>query len=231
MGPLHLAFFLSGIAGLIYQVTWVRQFGNVFGNTVHSASIVVAVFMLGLGAGGYLAGAWTDRHVGREPGRLVRLYAYAEALLACLGLALSLVLPHLAVLVAGWSHYVAGTDGWLELSAGSYAVRVALAIGLLAPVTLTMGATLTLLIRALLPTLEHAGWTVARLYGVNTAGAAAGALLTDFALVRMAGLQAAQLMAVGLNLAAAALAWSALRVVRVSSDGTAREPAATDPPA
>ncbi|HEV8395083.1 MAG TPA: fused MFS/spermidine synthase [Vicinamibacterales bacterium] len=224
------AFFLSGISGLVYQVTWVRQFGNVFGNTVHSASIVVAVFMLGLGAGGYLAGAWTDRHVGRESGRLVRLYAWAEALLACLGLALSLVLPHLAALVAGWSHYVAGTDGWLELSAASYAVRVALAIGLLAPVTLTMGATLTLLIRALLPTLEHAGWTVARLYGANTAGAAAGALLTDFALVRMAGFQAAQLTAVVLNLVAAGLAWSALRLVRVPDDGAAREPAATDPP-
>ena len=94
MGSLLLAaFFLSGISGLIYQVTWVRQFGNVFGNTVHSASIVVAVFMLGLGAGGYCAGAWADRRAGAAPRRLVRLYAYAEGVLACLGLALSLVLP------------------------------------------------------------------------------------------------------------------------------------------
>ena len=100
MGPLHLAFFLSGIAGLIYQVTWVRQFGNVFGNTVHSASIVVAVFMLGLGAGGYLAGVWADRHGEPGPARLVRLYAYAEVVLACLGLVLSLVLLLLILLIA-----------------------------------------------------------------------------------------------------------------------------------
>ena len=26
----HLLFFLSGISGLVYQVVWVRLFGNVF---------------------------------------------------------------------------------------------------------------------------------------------------------------------------------------------------------
>src|SRR5215475_11012917 len=114
MGPfLLLAFFLSGISGLIYQVTWVRQFGNVFGNTVHSASIVVAVFMLGLGGGGFLAGVWADRHGGRAT---VRVYACAEGLLACLALALSLALPHLAAMVAGWSHYVPAANGWYALS-------------------------------------------------------------------------------------------------------------------
>jgi predicted membrane-bound spermidine synthase len=69
---LHAAFFLSGAAGLIYQVTWVRQFGNVFGNTMHSASIVVAVFMLGLGVGSYLAGVWADRQADRGHVCLIR---------------------------------------------------------------------------------------------------------------------------------------------------------------
>ena len=56
IGILYLCFFLSGISGLIYQVVWVRMFGNLFGNTVYSASMVVAVFMLGLGAGSYVVG-------------------------------------------------------------------------------------------------------------------------------------------------------------------------------
>ena len=43
----YLLFVCSGLSGLIYQVVWVRVFGNVFGNTVYSASLVVAVFMLG----------------------------------------------------------------------------------------------------------------------------------------------------------------------------------------
>ena len=58
---LYLCFFCSGLSGLIYQVVWVRMFGNVFGNTIYSASIVVAVFMLGLGVGSYAVGRWADR--------------------------------------------------------------------------------------------------------------------------------------------------------------------------
>ena len=54
--PVYPLFLLSGASGLIYQVIWVREFGNVFGNTIHSASLVIAVFMVGLGAGSYLAG-------------------------------------------------------------------------------------------------------------------------------------------------------------------------------
>ena len=60
-GLLYLLFFCSGLSGLIYQVVWVRVFGNVFGNTVYSTSLVVAVFMLGLGVGSYVTGAWADR--------------------------------------------------------------------------------------------------------------------------------------------------------------------------
>src|SRR6266404_3568500 len=58
---ISLLFFVSGLSGLIYQVVWVREFGNVFGNTVYSASLVVAVLMLGLGVGSDLVGRWADR--------------------------------------------------------------------------------------------------------------------------------------------------------------------------
>jgi len=204
---LYAAFFLSGASGLIYQVTWVRQFGNVFGNTIHSAALVVAVFMLGLGAGAYAAGRWADRRVDDDPRALLRAYVLAEVLLAALGVGLSLLLPHLAASVARWSQYTIGLDGWHELSAISYGVRAATAVVLLAPITLVMGATLTLLIRHLVRFDLAAGHVrIARLYGANTVGAAAGALLTDFVLVRVAGLQGAQFTAAGLNLVAAALA-------------------------
>ena len=220
------AFFLSGAAGLIYQVTWVRQFGNVFGNTIHSASIVVAVFMLGLGAGSYLAGVWADaQHARGGAARLVRSYAWAEAALAVLGLALSLLLPQLADTVAAWSRYSVGAGGWFELTAGSYAMRVAIAVGLLAPITFMMGATLTLLVRAFVQSDVHAsGWHIGRLYAANTAGAAVGALLTDFLLVRLAGLQASQFAAVALNVVAAGLALFSLRLASVPRAAAANEP-------
>ena len=70
--------FLSGVSGLIYQVVWVREFGNVFGNTVYSTSLVVAIFMLGLGAGSYLVGVWADRRYERAPESLLRAYGYVQ---------------------------------------------------------------------------------------------------------------------------------------------------------
>ena len=92
---LYFLFFCSGLSGLIYQVVWVRVFGNVFGNTVYSASVVVAVFMLGLGAGSYIAGRWSDRRYVENPELPLRAYGYFELTIAAMGAAIALILPHL----------------------------------------------------------------------------------------------------------------------------------------
>ena len=103
---LYFLFFCSGLSGLIYQVVWVREFGNVFGNTIYSASLVVAMFMLGLGVGSYVAGVWADRRYARAPESLLRAYGVVELLVAALGLSISLVLPGLNALSAISSSYV-----------------------------------------------------------------------------------------------------------------------------
>ena len=202
-GLLYLLFFCSGISGLIYQVVWVRVFGNVFGNTVYSASIVVAVFMLGLGAGGYLVGAWADRRYAVQSESLLRAYGYVEVLIGALGLGVSALLPHLGQVVAFLSAYSQGPAGWYVVSTPSYLARIGIAVILLMPITLLMGGTLTLLIRHLVRSdLSVSGSRVAAIYAVNTAGAAVGCFLTDFALVPGIGLQRTQLVAVLLNVIA-----------------------------
>ena len=75
---LYLLFFGSGASSLIYEVVWVRVFANVFGNTIYSASIVTAVFMLGLGIGGYVAGAWADRRYASRPESMLRVFGSFE---------------------------------------------------------------------------------------------------------------------------------------------------------
>src|SRR3989442_1499489 len=90
---LHLIFFLSGASGLIYQVVWVREFGNVFGNTIYSAALVIAVFMCGLGAGSYLAGRWADRRYAARTGSLVIAYGRVELAIGALSFLVSLLLP------------------------------------------------------------------------------------------------------------------------------------------
>lgn len=164
---LYIAFFLSGLSGLIYQVVWVRFFGNAFGNTVQSAALVTSVFMLGLGIGSLAAGAWIDRRQSAKTPLVA--YAIAEALIAGWGLALAALLPRLGDLAAMTASYSVGADGWHHVSAGSYVSIALLAVVLLLPVTTVMGGTLTLLIRHVLQSdLSNSGWRVGLLYGVNT---------------------------------------------------------------
>ena len=223
---IYLLFLLSGASGLIYEVVWVREFGNVFGNTVYSASLVVAVFMLGLGFGAYLAGRWVDRRYPSAPSAPLRAYGCCELAIGGMGVLIALTLPRLGALSALVSSYTQGANGWYYLSSGSYVARYAVAVLLLAPITLLMGATLTLLIRHLIRRdIALAGWKTGALYGVNTAGAAAGAFFTDYALIPSIGLQATQLLAVFLNLIAALGALRlASRLTPVADTPGPREP-------
>ena len=224
---IYLLFFLSGLSGLVYQVVWVRVFGNVFGNTIHSASLVVAVFMLGLGVGSYVVGAWADRRYVNRPDSLLRSYGNFEMAIAVMGLAIAIALPHLGTVSALASSYVREPNGWYGLSSMSYLGRAAITVVLLTPITIVMGGTLTLLIRHLVRSdPEVDGWRIAVLYGINTAGAAAGSILTDFYFVPAAGLWTTQMVAVCLNVLAGIGAWylarqrKVTRAVRVKPDTT-----------
>jgi spermidine synthase len=53
---LLIAFRLSGAAGLIYELGWIRMFSLVMGSTTHSFEIMLSAFILGLAIG-----AWSIR--------------------------------------------------------------------------------------------------------------------------------------------------------------------------
>lgn len=202
---IHIAFFLSGFAGLVYQIVWVRFFGNALGNTLPSASIITGIFMLGLGVGSWVAGRWIDENEDRiSP---AKAYAVAEGLIAVIGLALAALLPNLDVLAGAITVYTEGANGWQEVSTLSHVALGLVAVITLLPATLLMGATLSLLIRHVLrDNVDDAGWQVAALYGANTGGAALGAFATDAALVPVFGLFATAGLAALANLIAALVA-------------------------
>src|SRR5262252_7752424 len=57
---LFLLFFCSGFCSLLYQVVWVRMAFAHFGVITPVLSVVLSVFMLGLGVGSWLAGKWVQ---------------------------------------------------------------------------------------------------------------------------------------------------------------------------
>ena len=217
-----LLFFLSGVSGLIYQVVWVRQFGNLFGNTVFAASLVIAVFMFGLGLGSYAAGVWADRRYVARPYAAVRAFAFSELAIGAMGLALLLGLERLDDFPA-W--YTRDAAGWFVPAWSSHAAQYALAIALLGPPSVLMGGTLTLLIRHLVRhDVTAAGWKIGALYGMNTAGAAVGCFLTDYALIPQLGLRLTEALAVSLNLVVGSCALFVVhRRIRAAAGSPRRE--------
>ncbi len=210
--PILVVFFLSGVSGLVYQVLWVRQFGNVFGHTVPSATIVTSVFMGGLGTGSWVLGRVADRRHARDPRWALGAYGRAELGIAVLGLLLALLLPRILSFSSWFGGYTTDAHGWHSPSALAQCAKFALTIASVLPPSFLMGGTLTLLIRYVVGSeLGATARTVGALYGANTAGAAVGAFMSDAWLVPFFGVFGAQLFAVALNAAAGFVAMMILR--------------------
>lgn len=188
---LGLCFFFSGFTGLLYEMVWLRQFGEVFGNTTYSISAVVAAFMGGLGLGGYFAGRWIE---GKDEAPLY--YGILEVLIGGYALALPSLLG-LVERMYPWLYQTAGgAQGPLVV------IKIIGAFLLLGAPTLCMGASLPLMTRfftRLCNEGENYGGVVSRLYGLNTAGAVFGTLITGFIFVRALGVETTTRMGVVLN--------------------------------
>ncbi len=215
IGAVCFVFFVSGMSGLMYQVLWVREFGQIFGNTVQSAALITGVFMAGLGAGSYLAGNFIDRRTQRDTSAGLRYYAYSELLIGLLGFSVSLIVPRIESLSPWISDYRLNHLGWYALSTSSHFFQYVVAGLLLGPIAALMGATLTFLIRFVLSrSVESAGWKIGLLYGTNTLGAAVGCGMVDLWAVPALGLMRTKMVAVALNLLAAIGALVLLKAVR-----------------
>src|SRR5579862_9873980 len=77
---LLVCFFLSGAAGLIYQVVWSKALGLVFGHTAYAVATVLAVFMGGLASGSAWLGPWSERK-----GNPIAIYGWIELGVAATG--------------------------------------------------------------------------------------------------------------------------------------------------
>jgi predicted membrane-bound spermidine synthase len=87
---LALIFFLSGASALIFESLWFRLAGLPLGNSVWSASLVLAAFMGGLALGNGLVARFHGRVL--QP---VRIYAVLEFAIGIGGIAVVLLLPRL----------------------------------------------------------------------------------------------------------------------------------------
>ena len=182
----YLVFFLGGMPALIYQVAWQRVLTLYFGVDIYSTSVTVATFMLGLGVGSICGGWLADRIV-----RPAVYYAGLEVLMGAFGI----VSIPLFAQIGQW------------LAGGSLMIVIAADFALLLLPTTLMGMTLPLMCRVVIGHDGLIGRHLAWLYGVNTLGAATGALLSSYVLIGLFGLDGGTRFAAALNLGLAAIAY------------------------
>lgn len=188
-----VCFFLSGVTALIYEVLWTRMIVTVIGGAPFAVSAILTVTMAGLGLGSHLAGRWADRI--SPPSGLVRLYGLLEI---AIGVS-CLLLPHLLGALRPLCSVLYNSlfGHFLAYNALTFLVCAAL---LIVP-AVCMGATLPLLSRFSVSRLSHLGGHVGGLYGLNTLGAALGALVCGFWLIELLGVRGTLALAVAANVA------------------------------
>lgn len=205
MRILWTAFFLSGVAGLSYELTWVRLLGHVLGGATAAVSATVAVFFAGMALG-----SWVGGRVMAGRRRPALAYAAIEAAIGVVALLLPGAFAVLEqVLVA-------------RPAAPSLAEPLlASAVVLLVPAAL-LGATFP----GMVATVRHAvGPTrgTALPYGLNTLGAVLGCLLVSLWWLPSLGVQHTTMVLAGLNLGIASLVVLAHRLGRLPAPTTADE--------
>jgi predicted membrane-bound spermidine synthase len=210
-----LAFFLSGAAALVYQVSWQRILALHTGVGVQSVATITAAVMAGLGIGHHWGGLSSAR-VGALGA--LRRFALLELLIGVFGL-LSCPLFY---------DLLYREVEWRQTSPAQVAGFHFLAVAL--PTTL-MGMSLPFLARAMVHDLSRAARSIGMLYGINVLGAAVGALLTPWVLIRLWGIRGAVAAAAGLNLAAGFGALLLSRAAAAPPPAEAAAPRRADPEA
>jgi spermidine synthase len=209
LAPIFAVAALSGFTALGAEVVWARQLSLLFGASVYTFSLILAVFLGGLAIGGSL-GARAAR---RSTDAALVLGRVQLALAAAIAAGAWLIV-HALPLWQPTRSFLPAVHASPPLTFGFDALRCAVAM---LPATVLWGASFPLTVAA-----ARGGQSVASINALNTAGALAGAIAVTLAAIPMSGSQRAQQLLVLLAALSGAIVLigrkrSALSVLSVSS--------------
>jgi spermidine synthase len=200
LSSVHIVVLLSGFCALGGEVVWTRMLALLLGATVYTFTIILAVVLAGIGAGG-AAGSL-----------LVRL---SPATRRNLGIVQLLLVP------AGlWASYLVNvslpywpiTPGLSPSPWTTFQLDLLRCLWALFPAAVLWGASIPLALATTRPSTVPADRFTASVYAANTLGAILGALVFTFLLMPFAGSRVAQQAMLWGSLAAAAFSfWPLLK--------------------
>lgn len=183
-----ILFLFSGLISLVFQVSWLKMLVPIFGNTIWAVGTLLTAFMAGLALGSLLFGRIADR-----TGSPLRIYGLLEGFIGVYGVLTLVIFSKLHLLYIP----LYGMSGGDNLLMGM--IKFVMALIILLPPTICMGATLPLLARQFTPDSESAGTGIGFLYTINTFGAVLGTFISGFFLIPMTGLQNTVIIAAVVN--------------------------------
>ncbi len=184
--PIYVAIALSGLCALGGEVVWTRLLSLLLGTTVYTFSIILAVYLMGLGIGSSLGAsiARSSPHPRRDLGVCQVLLALAVAWAAFM---LSRSLPYWPVAPS------LTRDPWI-----GFQLDIVRCLWTLLPATVLWGASFPLALAAAARG-QDPGRLVGGVYAANTVGAIVGAIGFSFFVIPSVGTQVAQQMLVALS--------------------------------
>jgi spermidine synthase len=182
------------------------------GHTIAAASTVVAAFMGGLAAGGFVAGRFASRLTHKQS---LQAYVALEAFVAIMALLVPFAFTAFMPLLA-WA-YRDGIPGALFP-----AVRVIGCLLVIVVPAAALGATFPIAVRWFVRDANQVGRTGGALYAANALGAAMGAVLAGFVLIPWIGMSGTTLVGIAAAGAAIAAVLAILRITRPRTTCSAR---------
>ena len=204
---IYAAIALSGLTALAAQVIWSRILSLLYGGTVYTFSLILAVFLLGLGIGSSIGSA-LSQNLARP--RLA--LAWCQMLLAG---------------AIAWAAYVL-TDSlpyWpIDPSMSSspwftFQLDLVRSLWAILPAAILWGASFPLALASIATGGQDPARLVGRVYAANTVGAIVGALTASLVLVVLLGSQRAQQVLIILSVVASLLALDAASVDAAEPSG------------
>jgi spermidine synthase len=173
MSWLFVFFFVSGFCSILCELIWLRLSMAQFGVTTALTSIVLSVFMAGLGAGSWFSGSLLHRYRDKIRFPALRIYALLELMI---GLSALLVPTELV-----WGHQLlASLADRAAVSSGAYYIVAGLWLSLtMVPFCACMGATIPVAMFAISKRQQAKGdgRSFSFLYLANVLGSVLGSFL------------------------------------------------------
>jgi len=191
--PVYVAIAFSGLCALSAEVIWTRILSLMLGATVYTFSIILAVFLIGLGIGSAFGSLLA--HSTTRP----------RLLLACCQLLLAGAIAWTAYMVAGSLPYWPIEPSYSHSPWVNFQLDLVRCLWAVLPATVLWGASFPLALAAVATRSQDSGRLVGGVYAANTAGAIVGALGSSLFLIAWTGTQNAQRLLIGLSAGTALL--------------------------